>query len=150
LRSKSAVQLLKLQIANNNKSGLHGCKELNMGLFRKKSGKQAAVTALIGNSTHVGRDFLSFRDGIYIHGHVELDVVGTGKSKTAISISEDGKVDGDVRAVDVYVAGTVHGDVRATGHLRLMPTARIHGDVEYASLDIADGAIVQGAARRLS
>jgi len=122
--------------------------ELAMGLFGKKAKKQAAVTALIGTSTHVDGNFLRFTDGIYIHGHVELDVVGTGESRTAINISEDGEVDGDIRAVDVYVAGTVRGDVYATGHLQLMPTARICGDVEYATLDIADGAIVQGAARK--
>jgi len=121
-----------------------------MGLFGKKSKKQTVVTALIGNSTHVDSDFLRFTDGIYIHGLVELNVVGTGESRTAISISEDGEVDGDIRAVDVYVAGTVRGAVHATGHLQLMPTARICGDIEYASLDIADGAIVQGDARKLS
>ena len=124
--------------------------ELAMGLFGKKPRKQTVVTALIGNSTHVDREYLRFTGGIHIHGHVELDVVGTGASSTVISISEDGKVDGDIRAVDVFVAGTVRGDVYATGHLQLMPTARIWGDVEYASLDISDGAIVQGAARKLS
>lgn len=108
------------------------------------------ATALIGNSTHVDKDLLKFTDDIYIHGYVELDVVGTGESRTAINISEDGEVGGDIRAVDIYVAGTVRGDVRATGHLQLMPTARISGDVEYASLEIADGAIVQGEARKLS
>ena len=120
-----------------------------MRLFGKKTRKPTTLTTLIGNSTHIDKDLLRFTDDIYIHGHVELDVVGTGKSRTAISISEDGKVGGDIRAVDIYVAGTVRGDVRATGHLRLLPTARISGDVEYASLDIADGAIVQGAARKI-
>ena len=120
-----------------------------MRLFGKKTKKPTTVTALIGNSTHIDKDLLRFTDDIYIHGHVELDVVGTGESRTVISISEDGEVGGDIRAVDIYVAGTVRGDVRATGHLRLMPTARISGDVEYASLDIADGAIVQGAARKI-
>jgi len=108
------------------------------------------VTALIGNSTRVDKDFFRFTGGIHIHGHVELDVVGTGDASTAISISENGEVDGNIQADDVFVAGTVHGNVSATGHLRLMPTAEIRGDVEYSTLDIADGAIVQGAARKLS
>jgi cytoskeletal protein CcmA (bactofilin family) len=43
----------------------------------------------------------------------------------------------------------VHGNVYATGHLQLVPTARVRGDVEYASLDIADGAVIKGAARKL-
>jgi cytoskeletal protein CcmA (bactofilin family) len=120
-----------------------------MGLFGKKTRKPTVVTALIGNSTHIDSDFLSFTGGIHINGHVGLNVVGSDDSGTAISILEDGEVDGDVRAVDVFVAGVIHGNVYATGHLQLMPTARVRGDVEYASLDIADGAIIQGEAHKL-
>jgi len=120
-----------------------------MGLFGKKIKKQRVVTALIGNSTHIDSDFLSFTGGIHIHGHVGLDVVGSENTGNAIKISKNGEVDGHVRAVDVFIAGVVHGNVYATGHLQLMPTARVRGDVEYASLDIADGAIIQGAARKI-
>jgi len=120
-----------------------------MGLLGKKPKKKAVVTALIGNSTHIDSNFLSFTGGIHIHGHVGLDVVGGEETGTSINISESGEVDGDVRAVDVFIAGVVHGNVHAAGHLQLMPTARIRGDVEYASLDIADGAVVQGTARKL-
>ncbi len=120
-----------------------------MGLLGKKTKKRAVVTALIGNSTHIDSNFLSFTGGIHIYGHVGLDVVGGEDSGTAISILENGEIDGDVRAVDVFIAGVVHGNVYATCHLQLMPTARVRGDVEYASLDIADGAVIQGAARKL-
>jgi len=120
-----------------------------MGLFGKKKRKQTVVTALIGNSTHVDSDFLSFTGGIHIDGHVGIDVVGSEDSDTAISILENGEVDGDVRAVDVFIAGVIHGNVYATGHLQLMSTARVRGDVEYASLDIFDGAVIQGEVRKL-
>lgn len=120
-----------------------------MGFFGKKTKRRTAVTALIGSSTHIDSNFLSFTGGIHIHGHVGLDVVGSEDSGTAISILEGGEVGGDVRAADVFIAGSVQGNVYATGHLQLMPTARVRGDIEYASLDIADGAIVQGTARKL-
>jgi cytoskeletal protein CcmA (bactofilin family) len=120
-----------------------------MRFFSKKTRKKMVVTALIGNSTHIDTNFLSFTGGIHIHGQVGLDVVGSEDSGTAISIFENGEVDGDVRAVDVFIAGVVHGNVYATGHLQLVHTARVRGDVEYASLDIADGAVIKGAARKL-
>lgn len=120
-----------------------------MGLFGKEKKKRTTVTALIGESTRIDSNFLSFTGGIHIHGHVGLNVVGGEDTGTSISISEEGEVDGDVRAVDVFIAGTVHGNVHAAGHLKLMPTARVLGNVEYASLDIADGAVVQGTARKL-
>jgi cytoskeletal protein CcmA (bactofilin family) len=120
-----------------------------MGLFGKKKKKRTAVTALIGGSTRIDSNFLSFTGGIHIHGHVGLDVVGSEDTGTAVNISEGGEVDGDVRAVDVFIAGTVNGNVFAAGHLQLMPTARVRGNVEYASLDIADGAVVRGTARKL-
>ena len=120
-----------------------------MGIFGKKTRKQIGVTALIGKSTHIDSSFLSFTGGIHIEGRVGLDVVGGEDTGTAVSIFENGEVDGDVRAVDVFIAGVVHGNVYATGHLQLTPTARVRGDIEYASLDIADGAVIQGAARKL-
>lgn len=123
--------------------------DLTMGLFGKKGKKKAVVTALIGDSTHIDSNFLRFTGGIHIHGYVGLNVVGSEDKGTAISLAEHGEVDGDVRAVDIFVAGVVHGNVYATGHLQLAPTARILGNVEYASLDIADGAVIQGAARKL-
>ena len=88
--------------------------ELSMRYFRKKIKKQTVVTTLIGSSTHVDTNFLSFTGGIHIQGHVGLDVVGSEDSATAISILENGEVDGDVRAVDVFIAGVVHGNVYAT------------------------------------
>lgn len=120
-----------------------------MGLLGKKTIKKTVVTALIGNSTHIDSNFLSFAGGIHIHGYVGLDVVGSEDSGTSVSIMDDGEVAGDVRAVDVFIAGVVQGNVYATGHVQLMPTARVHGDVGYATLDIADGAIIQGEARKL-
>ena len=120
-----------------------------MGLFGKKSTKKAVVTTLIGDSTRIDSNFLGFAGGIHIHGYVGLDVVGSEDAGTAISLAEDGEVDGDVRAVDIFIAGVVHGNVHATGHLQLTPTARILGNVEYASLDIADGAVIEGTARKL-
>ena len=120
-----------------------------MGLFGKKTRKKTVVTVLIGSSTHIDKNFLSFTGGIHIHGHVGLDVVAGEDSGSAVSILEGGEVDGDVRAADIFIAGTVSGNVYASGHLQLMPTAHVLGDVEYASLDIADGAVVQGTARKL-
>jgi cytoskeletal protein CcmA (bactofilin family) len=125
---------------------------LTMGLFgkktRKKTRNKTVVTALIGSSTHIDNKFLSFTGGIHIHGHVGLDVVAGEDKGTAVSILEGGEVDGDVRAVDIFIAGTVNGNVYAAGHLQLTPSARVLGDVEYASLDIADGAVVHGTARK--
>lgn len=120
-----------------------------MGLFGKKTRKKSVVTALIGDSTRIDKNFLSFTGGIHIHGFVGLDVVAGEDTGTAINVSEHGEVDGDVRAVDIFIAGVVHGNVYATGHLQLTSTARVRGDVEYASLDIADGAVVEGKARKL-
>lgn len=123
--------------------------DLSMGLFGKKSTKKAVVTALIGDSTHIDSNFLRFTGGSHIHGYVGLDVVGSEDTGTAINLAEHGEVDGDVRAVDIFIAGVVHGNVYATGHLQLTTTARILGNVEYASLDIADGAVIEGTARKL-
>ena len=70
-----------------------------------------------------------------ITGMLDYDIVGSEDSGTAISILENGEVDGDARTVDVFIAGVDHGNVYATEVIfRLMHTARVRKDVEYACI----------------
>ena len=61
-----------------------------MGLFGKKKKKKTVVTALIGSSTHIDSNFLSFSGGIHIRGHVGLDVVASEDSSTGLPRTSTG------------------------------------------------------------
>ena len=59
-------------------------------------------------------------------------------------ISEQAKIDGEIRVSHVVVNGTVKGQVTADDHLELQAKARIVGDVFYRTLEMHVGAVVQG------
>ena len=59
-------------------------------------------------------------------------------------VSEQAKVDGEIRVSHVVINGTVNGPVTADDYLELQPKARIVGDVSYKMLEMHVGAVIQG------
>ncbi len=114
----------------------------------KKSDRSAAtgtIDSLIGAGTSIEGN-LKFRGGLRVDGHVtgsltpaDADVACT------VVISEQGRVDGSIKATHVVVNGIVNGPVEATEHLDLQPKARITGDIRYKALEMHHGAVVDGA-----
>jgi len=51
---------------------------------------------------------------------------------------------GRIRAVSIFVAGSVRGNLEAADKVELKPNAQIRGNVRAARLRIADGVIFEG------
>ncbi len=95
-------------------------------------------TALAGN--------LSFESSLMIRGSFEGDI----DAKGSLYIHEGATVvAGKVRASNIFVAGTVRGDIEAVDKVELRPNARVHGNVRSAKLRIADGVIFEGRCEML-
>jgi cytoskeletal protein CcmA (bactofilin family) len=110
-------------------------------MFSRK--KQPAIRSLIGAGTTITGKF-SFEEGLRIDGAVKGDIeAGTDKGSMLV-ISEHATVEGSIRADHVVVNGTVHGPIHAAELLELQPKARIHGDVQYAALEMHQGAVIDG------
>ena len=62
----------------------------------------------------------------------------------ALSISEDGTVEGEVTVPYVVLNGIVRGDVVASQRVELGPTARVIGNVYYNLIEMAIGAEING------
>jgi cytoskeletal protein CcmA (bactofilin family) len=75
---------------------------------------------------------------------VACSVRADGDPSSALSVSEDGCVEGSVEAAHVVLNGTVTGDIHASERLVLGPRSRVHGDVYYAVIEAALGAEIQG------
>ena len=113
-------------------------------MFRKKSGVKATIDSLIGASTRMDGNVV-FHGGLRIDGHVRGDVLAAGETPGMLVIGEHARVDGDIVAAHLIVSGIVHGSVTVSGLVELQPKARIIGDLRYRSLEIQQGAIVEGA-----
>jgi cytoskeletal protein CcmA (bactofilin family) len=110
---------------------------------KKHSTPQKRIDSLIGAGTVVNGN-VSFTGGLRIDGQVQGDVVAANGEPSTLVISEQAKVDGEIRVSHVVVNGTVNGPVIAENYLELQPKARIFGDVSYKTLEMHVGAVIRG------
>lgn len=113
-------------------------------MFGRKTNGDKHIASLIGaGSTFVGD--LTFSGGLRIDGTVRGSVhcVG-GEGAGMLVISEQGAVEGEVRAAHLVVSGRINGPVFTTELVELQPKARVEGDVHYRALEMHHGAIVDG------
>jgi cytoskeletal protein CcmA (bactofilin family) len=111
---------------------------------RKKSHPpQKRLDSLIGAGTTLQGDIL-FTGGLRIDGKVNGKVATVDNQPGTLVISEQARVDGEVRVSHVVINGAVNGPVTANDYLELQAKARVEGDVSYRSLEMHVGAIVQG------
>lgn len=112
-------------------------------MFGRKQRVHNKVDTLVGSNTQVNGD-LNFSGGCHIDGTVKGNVGADNDSHSALSISEDGTVEGGVTVPYVVLNGIVRGDVVASQRVELGPTARVIGNVYYNLIEMAIGAEING------
>jgi cytoskeletal protein CcmA (bactofilin family) len=100
------------------------------------------IENVVGRSCTVRGDLAA--DGAF---RVDGTIEGSVASKAAVVIGESGAVTGNVRGVDVVVAGKIHGNVCCSGHLEIMATGAIEGDIDAKSLRVETGGAFAGTSR---
>lgn len=110
---------------------------------KKKDRRHTVVDTLVGSNSKIHGD-LNFDGGCHIDGTVEGNVIADEDSSSALSISEQGNVEGGVTVPYVVLHGIVRGDVYATQRVELGPTARVIGNVYYNLIEMAIGAEING------
>lgn len=110
--------------------------------------KQPPIRTLIGEGTVIQGE-LRFTEGLRIDGEVHGDVLSTGEGPSILVISEKARVLGSVRAAHVIINGSVCGPVQSHELLELQPKASIVGDVRYETLEMHQGATIDGELRPL-
>lgn len=113
------------------------------GSKRSASAKKE-IGSLIGAGTTLVGD-VTFNKGLRVDGLVRGAVSCTdGERGGILVISEHGRIEGEVRAAHLVVAGTIVGSVFTTELVELQPKARITGDVHYRALEMHHGAVIDG------
>jgi cytoskeletal protein CcmA (bactofilin family) len=101
------------------------------------------VDTLVGANTRVNGD-LNFAGGCHVDGTVKGNVSADPDSQSALSVSENGTIEGGVTVPYVVLHGIVRGDVFASQRVELGPTARVIGNVYYNLIEMAIGAEING------
>jgi cytoskeletal protein CcmA (bactofilin family) len=112
-------------------------------MFGRKSPMENRIDTLVGPNTRVNGD-LAFGGRCHVDGLVKGNVSADPESNSALSIAEDGSVEGGVRVPYVVLHGIVRGDVFANQRVELGPTARVIGNVYYNLIEMAIGAEING------
>jgi len=110
---------------------------------KRKPAPQKRIDSLIGAGTTVDGD-VTFSGGLRIDGSVRGRVTTANSEAATLVVSEQARVDGEVRVSHAVINGIVNGPVIADGYLELQARARVNGDVTYRTLEMHVGAIVQG------
>lgn len=112
-------------------------------MFGRKQRRHNTVQTLVGHDTRIAGD-LHFSGGCHINGTVKGNVSADPESHAALTVSEEGNIDGGVTVPYVLLEGIVRGDVYANQRIELGPTARVIGNVYYNLIEMAIGAEING------
>jgi cytoskeletal protein CcmA (bactofilin family) len=110
---------------------------------RKKPPQPKRIDSLIGAGTVVDGD-VTFSGGLRVDGAVHGKVATVDSHPATLVLSEQARIEGEVRVSHVVINGVVNGPVTANDYLELQAKARVNGDVVYRTLEMHIGAIVQG------
>ena len=112
-------------------------------MFRKQSKPQNRIDSLIGASTRIEGNVF-FSGGLRIDGTVRGNVCALPEQPGTLVVSEQARVDGEVQVSHLVVNGTINGPVHASESLELQAKSRVKGDIHYNSVEMQQGAIVEG------
>jgi cytoskeletal protein CcmA (bactofilin family) len=113
-------------------------------MFLKKSSKpQNRIDCLIGVGTQIEGD-VTFSGGLRIDGEIRGNVRAVGEQPSMLVLAENARVEGEISVSHLVVNGTVIGPVFCSEFLELQSKARVTGDLQYNSIEMHLGAVVQG------
>jgi cytoskeletal protein CcmA (bactofilin family) len=97
-------------------------------------------SAVLGKSVIIKGQIFS-REDLTIDGEVE----GTVECQEhRLTVGPNGKVKASVKAREVVVFGTIHGDVETADKIEIRKDAKLVGDIKTARIGIEDGAYFKG------
>jgi cytoskeletal protein CcmA (bactofilin family) len=115
-------------------------------MFGKKSENKPSgrIDSLIGAGTRV-EGSIRFAGGLRIDGEVVGSVeAAEGASSSTLVISEHARVEGAICVAHLVTNGMVVGPVTVSESLEMQSKARIVGDVDYAMIEMHQGAVIEG------
>lgn len=113
-------------------------------MFGKKteSKPQGRIDSLIGAGTQVDGN-VTFSGGLRVDGCIKGNVSAADAASAAtLVLSEHGRIEGDVSVAHLVTNGQIVGKVVVSEFLEMLAHAKIVGDVDYASIEMHQGAVI--------
>ena len=109
----------------------------------RQSKPQNRIDSLVGAGTRIDGN-VSFAGGLRVDGEIKGNVIADSSKPSTLVLSEQARVEGEIKVTHLVVNGTIVGPVSASEYLELQGKAKVIGDVHYKSLEIQLGAIIEG------
>jgi len=117
-------------------------------IFKKKK-KLGTINTLIDRD-NVIRGNYSYSGGLRLDGKIYGDLTVVEDSGGTLIMGEKSRIRGSVMVETAIIAGEIIGDVKCYDYLELQPGSIIKGNIEYNSLEIHAGAIVNGLLKQIT
>lgn len=104
---------------------------------------QNRIDCLIGAGTTIEGN-ITFSGGLRVDGEVRGNIVAEEGKPGTLVVSEKARVEGEIKVPHVVVNGVVVGPVQSTEYVELQAKANVTGDVQYNTLEMQLGAVVEG------
>lgn len=111
-------------------------------MFNSKKTKivsDGMINTIIGDNSKI-EGLLVTSDSTRVDGLLQGKIL----SESSVIIGEHGVIRGDIKAVDILIAGTVYGNIKADSKIELTGTGRVLGDMFTKTLVIDEGASFKG------
>lgn len=109
----------------------------------RQSKPQNRIDSLVGAGTRIEGN-VTFTGGLRVDGEIKGSVIAEPGKPSTLVLSEQARVEGEIKVTHLVINGTVVGPVYVADYLELQSKARVTGDVQYKALEIQLGAIVEG------
>jgi cytoskeletal protein CcmA (bactofilin family) len=107
---------------------------------KMETGNTGMINTIIGEKSKI-EGVLAASDPARIDGLLQGKIL----SESSVIVGEHGVVKGDIKAVEILVAGTVYGNLTAEQRIELTETGRVLGDMITKTLVIDEGASFKGS-----
>jgi cytoskeletal protein CcmA (bactofilin family) len=98
-------------------------------------------------------DLNGFLDhGSYLEGELRFDasfrvdgkLSGRVNSAGDLIVGESGEIDGELKVGQIFISGTVRGNIQAAKRIQIAPTGKVFAEIDTPALIIEDGATFEG------
>jgi cytoskeletal protein CcmA (bactofilin family) len=104
---------------------------------------QNRIDSLVGAGTRIEGN-VTFTGGLRVDGEIRGSVIADPSKPSTLVLSEQARVEGEIKVTHLVVNGTVIGPVHVAEYLELQSKSKVTGDVHYRTLEIQLGAIIEG------
>ncbi len=102
--------------------------------------RTATATATIGPAMRIKGE-IHAREELLVDGDVE----GVLESESLLTVGPNGRVRANIKAREVIIYGSVHGNVEVSGKIAIREQGSLIGNIKSAGIGIDDGAYFKGS-----